>query len=746
MKKIVKVLAASALVASALTVVSCKDNDTTTTGGSGTTDTGTTSTRWVTGNGNGTTVDLNLRYMNGTENYGVTYRQTDATTGLGGENLQQDTLLPAWSEIQKNLNVKIEEGSDFSAADVKTMWENYNNGGFKNNGNQLIDLIMADGTESGNAAKNGKLYSIDELLDRGLLPNFQRWLNTVGGGKSGANWSAMKSGDGKVYYTPYFAGEFGTVEKNFMMNTDMVRKLLDEENPNFDTKAAATSNFQAHVPSMNNEKIAVSDNGTKKEIIVSFNKSIITIQNELSTKNGKTYTEALRNYIDDVYGSYIGAGKLYKTRSEIFTSEQACYNADDLIALMRCVQNNPQLLTGTDLIVTMAPRAKAANRQAQILQLASIWGVQGLAGEKGRLYYAKDGKLYDGRTQTATYKALDDLHELYNEGLFPQRYYTGLNNDTASDTWRKTYLMSGQLFMMYDFNAGTTAFNSDAKPTSKTKNFEAVMPPVANWDDGEGTGENNYFHYTEDILSLKAGGFCIPKTTDNLEGACAVMDYMWCPEGNDLQDYGPNNTYYRNGVTRYDENGDRIADNYDASTNPNGGTMSLGGSKFCVMWSKNVTENPDFISGWNNFCRKMIGTTHGLGHQRSAGMDIQTTVSQVGRDGFAKLTSAVSAKVLRTAGEAGTGIFQSVPTNITVKTTADEAIKANLKTQTMEKFWKESKNDTTYYSYWICEGSNGDNVKVGYSALGGLDGFYASFAEVDQIYLYAYRIAVLGSD
>lgn len=220
---------------------------------------------------------------------------------------------------------------------------------------------------------------------------------------------------------------------------------------------------------------------------------------------------------------------------------------------MRCVQNNPQLLTGTDLIVTMAPRAAAANRQAQILQLASIWGVQGLAGEKGRLYYAKDGKLYDGRTQTATYKALDDLHELYNEGLFPQRYYTGLNNDTASDTWRKTYLMSGQLFMMYDFNAGSTAFNSDAKPTSKTKNFEAVMPPVANWDDGEGTGENNYFHYTEDILSLKAGGFCIPKTTDNLEGACAVMDYMWCPEGNDLQDYGPNNTYYRNGVTRYDE-------------------------------------------------------------------------------------------------------------------------------------------------------------------------------------------------
>lgn len=763
MKKIVKVLAAGALVASALTVVACKDDNTSTTtsaptsggsvttsaptsGGSSTTVAPTTKPQygaWVTGDGKGTTVDMNLRYMNGNENYGVTYRQADAATGLGGETLIKDTLLPTWSAIQAKLNVNIKEGSNFTAADVKTMWQDYIKDGFKND-SQMVDLIMADGTQSGEAANNGLLYSIDELLEKGLLPNFQKWLDTVGGGKTGANWSAIKSADGKVYYTPYFAGEFGTVEKHFMMNVDMVKKLLDDENPNFDTTPAKTSAFKAHVAEMKNEKIKVSTSSDAanptKEITVSYDKSIVTLQNELTTKNGRTYTEALRNYIDEVYGEYIGEGKLYKTRSEIFTTEQACYNADEMVALLRCVQNNPQLLTGTDLIYAMAPRAIAANRQASILQLASIWGIKGLAGENGRLYYDKNGELLDGRTQMATYEALDDLHELYNEGFFPEDYYS--NTDTSSDSYRKKYLKSGQLFMMYDFNAGTTAFNSDATEGSLTHHFEAVMPPVAEWDDGEGTGENRYFHYTEDILSLKKGGFCIPKTTDNLEGACAVMDYMWCPEGNDLQDYGPNTTDYRNGVTKYDANGDRIADNYDAAKNPNGATMSLGGSKFCVMWSKKVTGHKEFISGWNNFCRKYIGTTHGLGHQRSPGMDIQTTVSLVGRAGFAKLTAAVSTGVLRTAGEAGSGIFQSVPTNITVSAYDTEVINNNKKTSAMETFWKESKNETTSYSYWICEGSTGENVQKKYEAFGGLSAFYDSFEEIDSIYLVAYRLAV----
>ena len=172
MKKLGKVLAAGALAASALTVVACKDDNTSTTtggstsvpttsaptsGGSATTVAPTTTPTygaWVTGDGKGTTVDMNLRYMNGNENYGVTYRQADAATGLGGETLIKDTLLPTWSAIQTKLNVNIKEGSNFTAADVKTMWQDYIKDGFKND-SQMVDLIMADGSQSGEAANNG---------------------------------------------------------------------------------------------------------------------------------------------------------------------------------------------------------------------------------------------------------------------------------------------------------------------------------------------------------------------------------------------------------------------------------------------------------------------------------------------------------------------------------------------------------------------------------------------------------------
>lgn len=741
MKKVLKCLAAGVLVSAVAITASC--------GGENNPTSATTSSAKPTAplveqtsyseltNKN---VNVNVHYLNGDTHMGVSYRDATQTTGLGGETLQQGSLLPSWKEMESDLGVSIKDVANYASDGGEKEWTEYLTNGFANSSGN-IDLMMADGTYSAKAANQGLLYSIDELMDQGLLPNFQRYLEYSIGGKTGGIWQSMKSQDGKVYYTPYFAGEAGVVEKNFMMNVDMVKLLLDDDkssaafeaySSDYDTTAAKTSNFTAQVPKMENEKVAISVNGVKQEITVNYNKSIVTIQNELSTKNGKTYTEALKQYIDDVYGDYIGAGKIYASRSEIFTSEAACYNADDLIALMRCAQNNPRYLTGSDTIVAMAPRSIAANRQIQILQLASIWGLKGLAGEKEKLYYDKNGQLQDARTDSSTYEALNLLHELYNEGLFPEEYYKGYNkSDDSSDSFRKIHMKAGQLFMMYDFNAGTTAFNSDSTEGSKTHNFEACMPPVANWDDGN-SGENNYFHYTEDVLGLKTGGYCIPKTCTNLEAACRIMDYTWTDKGADLQDYGPNNTYYRNGVTQYDKYGNRVEDNYDAITNPNGGTMDIGG-KFCVMFAKNVSENAQFKAGWNNFCRQMIGTTHGLGHQRSPGMDIQTTTSVVGRTSFAKLTSAVAAGVLRTAGENTSGIFQMVPSNFAIDSADSEKISTTTSTNNIASFWKESKNVTTYYSYWICHGSNHEATKALY------DSFSTKFTEVDSIYLTAYR-------
>ena len=557
--KFTKLLTAGALVAALATVAGCKDDkqttttggsQTTTTGGSQTTTTGSDSFKYVKGNGNGSTVNLSVHYVSSSYHFTPSYQGATTTTGIGGETLTKGQILPAWAEMGKNLNLNIVDNTDVNQSSTKNEWQTYLDEGFKN-----LDLIMTDGSNSVTASNQNMLKSIDELMEQGLLPNFKHWLDEHGG-TNGSIWNSMKSDDGKVYYLPYFDG-LDNLEKMWLMNQDYIEKLLDtDDSTGLDTTAAKTSNFVAQVPSMSNEKVKVSKDGTVSEVTVNYasNENIITVQNGLTTKNGKTYVEALRNYIDNVYGDYIGEGKLYASRSEIFTSEAACYNADELIALMRCMVNNPKYLTNNayEYVYAFVPRTGEGNRLKQLMEFTNIWGQRGVSSESARLYFDKDGNLQDARTEMSAYDNLDKLMELYNEGFFPANFYTG-NGDVKTE-WRSAYMKTGQVFSLYDYNATSTAFNADSMGTDNSKsNLVPMLPPVVQWDDGD-SGENNYFHFSEDNRALKSGGWAIPASSDNIAGACALADYLWMPEGADIQDYGPNNTYYRAAVTQYDEN------------------------------------------------------------------------------------------------------------------------------------------------------------------------------------------------
>ena len=732
MKKVLKTLAAGALIASLATVAACGEKTSTPQPTPKPSETTVVPTfKYVKGNGNGKNVNVGVNYISGGYHYGVTFQETTPEKNLDGQDMTKGTKLPYWQAIESELNLTVTDTADYDQTSIGNEWQKYIDDGAFNYAGANIDLIMADGTKSVTAANKGMLMSVSDLVDQGKLPNFANWVST-----HQSVWNSMKASDGKVYYTPYFDG-FDNIEKMFLMDRAKVEALLDAENPTYDTAAAITTHYAPQVASMDAEKIDTLVNGKKKTITVSFaaNNNIIARQNALATKNGATLTQELKAYLNDVYGDYIGEGKPFAKLSDIFLSEGAVYNADELVALMRCAKANPVYLTGTDTIEVMIPRTGEANRQRQIFEFSQIWGIRGTSSEKDRLYFDKDGDLQDGRTNIATYNGLDNLNALYKEGLFPEDYYKGYGLAGYKGDWRKNLMKSGQVFMLYDYNATSTAFNNDADSNYKAQ-MEAVLPPVANWDDGV-SRQQNYFHFTEDTRQLKAGGWAIPATAnaDALDAICAIIDYAFMPEGADLQDFGPNTTTYRAAVTQYDENGYRVA---------GAGTFELNGIQE-VKFSNNVLENAGFKGGWNNWCRKYIGTTQGVGHVRSDALDYQATISAQARGGLDKLSKAMVAGTLVVAKSTGSKFFQAVPTTYAITAQDDANITASAEAQAMMEFWKESNPKATTswnpsgYTYWVCEGRAGENVVA---KIGSYESFIGSFDAINAVYRYAYRAAL----
>ena len=740
MKKVLKCLATTALIGAVVATASCK-SDAPEGSASGSTVNGgsTTETKvshYTKGNLNGKTVTLSVHYVNSSYHFTPSYQGTDAVTGIGGESLVKGNLLPTWSEIAKNLGGTIKDATKVDKDSAKKEWEDYNNGGFGD-----IDLIMVDGMDTSNgytvASTTGKLQDIGSLIEQGKLPNFKIWLDSQGG-FDGALWNSMKASDGKVYYIPYFDG-LNNIEKMWLMNQAYIEKLLDTEKTDGMNTAKAVGNnvggFQAAVPSMTNEVLNLGDN---KTVTVNYAKSVITKQNELATKSGKSYVEALRQHIDEVYGDYIGQGKLYSKRSEIFTSQYACYNADDLVALMRCVVNNASYLTDgkQTTMYAFAPRTGEGNRLKQMTEFMNIWGQRGVSAESGKLYFDSEGNIHDARLEDQTYTNLDRMNALYNEGFFPSTFIKGYG-DQVKGEWRSNGIKAGNLFAVYDYSSTSSAANQDVQGADKSaSNLVPMLPAVVNWNDGDAS--TGYFHFSEDNRSLKNGGWSIPKTAD-IDAACTVADYIWSPEGADLQDYGPNNTSYRAAVTKYDENGNRLAGD---------GTISVSGSSV-VKWSDKVINgsfgagsgSDSFKGNWNNFVRKYVGSTQGIGHVRSSGVDLQCTLSSKVQAGVQKLNNALASGGMYLATTNGGSkpenmFYYSVPTSFAFTTDETTAIQNEAANTTVNNFWKDdsSANGKVVYCYWISAGKTSSNVTA---ITGSFESFKALFPKVDSTYLKA---------
>ncbi len=688
-------------------------------------------------------LDIAINYTSGQKVSGVSYQMATSTTlDYANLSLTKDTTLPTWKAIGDALNLNIRDGAIYTKS-LADDWNQYDTSGYKSNGGNLIDLVMGNKTVYQDAVNLQHLIAVSDHLDK--MPNFKAWTQS-----HSAIWNSMKFSDGKVYYTPYFDG-LDTQECMPLMNIEMTAKLLDELT-SFDTDKTLTTKYSKTVDeaatAVETVKVYDAASSSTKEVEIKFAANAVELQNAETTLNGQTAVAALKQALLANYGHLVsvqaggtatGSNVLFNKLSEIFTSQGACYTVDDLVALWRAVYLNSTKLAGEGkTVIPFAPRTAQNNRTRQLTNILQFWGVRGVSGENGLLYFDGNGDLKDARTQASTYTALGYVHQLYEEGLFTKDFIKDPENkEMGSSEFRKKNMTEGTAFMFYDYNTTTAAYNKDQAADSKYKvNIEAILPPFVKWNVGEnctykGENLNNYFHFSEDNRALKDGGWAIPTTTDNLDGALACMDYLFSREGADLQDYGPeaykdDNGKTRTGVFRQ-------------------GLTTVNGNEVVVKISDNVLNAiKNSAYGWNDYYRLFIGSTQGIGHVRSAGLDIQCNVSPKSIEALNKVgaVTAAGAYILaQSSVDAGTSrFFLSVPTSAPLTNAESQAIKDNNDVKAVADFWNYGQSKTVWIgARFIIGGWDEQNVKTAVTDYATLSG---KFAACDNIYLRAWNRAI----
>ena len=562
-----------------------------------------------------------------------------------GKTYNSGDLKPTWVEVQNILGVKFEnkyQGN--SAAKEFDYWKE-----------QLKEVDMLSGTAAvlQEYGENGSIINIAEYLDK--MPNFSAYLE--------ANPIVRLSitgnvNTGAIYFSPYFDG-VNDIERMPLMRVDWVAKLLDGEGA-FEAdacKALAPAVYEPYMPTSGSVDIdVVTLDGTAVETIsknYDAAGNIVAVMNDALAAgevNGVAAVNMLRDYIDAAYDGYYGT-----ERSNLFIGQNAAWDADELVALLRCVVANPQTLNGTDTVQGLFTREDNNNqRRVDMFRFAGhLFGVRGLESRQDYLYIGTDGYLHDARCEAETYEALAKMHELVEEGLISAAF---VNKEEEST---KTYLENDLGFMHYDYNQTQTIYNETVLDTAAGEKYMAVMVPVARWFDGENE-DGTYMRFTESWRSVKTDGWGISApgvegNPDKLNAALALIDFAYSPKGMILMSYGPDAFIKTNADGSYVTflfNGNEMPEIADATREE--------------LWAK--------ASGnYTNYARFFLGST--LSFAKSQAFEFQCT-TDAGREGAGHISTAIGLGTIKHPELAVTENpwYTSVPTVLPVPKSDNDTI------------------------------------------------------------------------
>ena len=539
---------------------------------------------------------------------GITFDADIAGAGItlaDGVTYNTGDLKPTWVELEKILGVKFE--SLYTGQSANKEFEYW-----KDRLNE-VDMISGTASTLTEYGEAGSIVNLADYMDQ--LPNFKAYLEANPIVRLSVTGNTTT---GAIYFSPYFDG-VDDIERMPLMRVDWLQKLLDGEGE-FTAEACgntAAPVYQPYMPLTGKVEIETPTlDGTATEIVTKdYDKAgnIVAKMNEKGSMTGVEAVNMLRTYIDEAYNGYYGT-----ERSNLYMGQNAAWDADELVALLRCVVANPQTLNGTDTVQGLFSREDDNNqRRVDLFRFAgTLFGVRGLEARQDYLYVGVDGKLYDARQQVETYEALARMHDLVLEGLISKAFIDNSKENSG------TYLENDLGFMSYDYNQTQTLMN--ATKLQEGEKYMAVMVPVAKWFDGTEGGV--YMRFTESWRSVKTDGWGISKAgvegnPDKLNAALALIDYAYSEKGQILMSYGPDAFIKTNADGSYVTflfNGKEMPEIADATREE--------------LWAIKTPGN------YTNYARQYLGST--LSFVKSQAFEYQCT-HDVGREGAGKISVAI---------------------------------------------------------------------------------------------------------
>ena len=538
-----------------------------------------------------------------------------------GKTYQAKDLKPAWAELETRLKIKFED--HYQGNDSTKEFEYW-----KEKMDQ-IDIVKATAKQ---LSDNGESLFVDLSQYLDSMPNFKAYLEKNPIVRLSITSSTMGSNKGAIYFAPYFDGA-DDIERMPLMRTDWVAKLLNgKEGEKFAADKSgktATPAYQPYMPTSGKVEVDIvtADGKGTAKVTKDYGKygNIIEKMNAAGSMSGVDAVNMLRDYIDQTYGGY------YKpeNRADLFIGQDAAWDADELVALLRCVVANADTLNGGTAIKGIFAREEGkTERKLDMYRLAGhLFGARGLESRQDFLYVGNDNKMHDARMEEDTYIALERMNTLAKEGLISDQYIS-LSGDGKAGNKAGDYQKNDTGFMSYDYSQTQTTYNE--KGMDEGEEFRAVMVPVAGWK----TGADNtvtYMRFTESWRSVKSDGFGISKSgvgddKDKLNACLKMFDYAYSKEGQILMSYGPDAFIKTKADGSYE-------------------TFNFNGEEWPVIADATYKELWDRESGnYTNYARRYLGST--LGFLKSQSFEYQCTTA-AGRKGGTILSNAIALGVIK---------------------------------------------------------------------------------------------------
>ncbi len=509
-----------------------------------------------------------------------------------GNQYTAGSAKPAWKAMGQDLNItwnEVYQGKQTSK-NLEYMTSNQNSDG-KTYYSQT-DLFTTDLSAAVEyVGKGTKILNLGDYLDR--MPHFKNYLESNAVVYLSLLQAGMSTTDGSgkvIYVAPYFDGN-DTIERYCLIRQDWADKLLngatdltggekfseacgnvavseymqstgklevESSNAGGTAKTKITKNYDAALTAAKNTSTAL---GHAYQVIAgeAYNGTsgnIVSIMNAALAKNadatGSQLANLFRAYIDVCYDGYYTADN----RSDLFNGYDACWDVDDLVALLRCVKtNSSNLVAEGHTVYGIVPRTGQNDRTPDMVRLAAdLYGVRGADSRYEYTYLDKNGTLQDARNDAEFYEALKNMNTLKQEGLvadYPAKSTFSFNGGSV----KKDGDGKLEAFMMYDYSQTQTQTNFYAHEGASTSityaedfNFAPILNPVAKWDvDGNGTidSANEIFRFTESWRSVKTSGLALNGSLAEagneakLTAALQFVDYLFSSDGQIVSTYGP---------------------------------------------------------------------------------------------------------------------------------------------------------------------------------------------------------------